>query len=135
MIDSSFYLSLYISVSLSVFQLCWRINVFIVYSEQGLCNCQASVRLSVPSGRRTLLLEVCCCGPMLARDIDRLQQRRRANAGSATLSAYVVTRHRLFLQHHYRAAFQLAIADPYQTHLLQVQKRGRAAIGRAPAVT
>jgi len=76
------------------------------------------------------LLQVCCCGPMLARDIDRLQQQRRANAGSATLSAYLVTRHRLFLQHHYRAAFQLAIADPYQTHLLQVQKRGRAAIGR-----
>jgi len=37
MIDSSFYLSLYISVCLSVFLPCWRINVFI-----SLIHCSAS---------------------------------------------------------------------------------------------
>jgi len=70
-----------------------KIYRFIGTAEQGLCICLASVRLSVclpqhgPDYR-------CYCGP--AGDIDRVlygaQQRgaRRANAGSATLSAYVV---------------------------------------------
>jgi len=34
------------------------------YVEQGLCSCRRpSACLSVPSGRRTPLLQVCCCGP------------------------------------------------------------------------
>ena len=53
---------------------------------------------SVPFGRRTSLLQVCCCGPG-SQEIDRLLHRRRAggrsqpparetaNAGSGTLSA------------------------------------------------
>ena len=48
-----------------------------------------SVCMSVPSGVCTPLLQVCCCGPGWAETIDRLLQQRRANAGSATLSAYV----------------------------------------------
>jgi len=55
-----------------------------------------------PSGRPSISgSQVCCCGP--AGDVDRLlhgaQQRgvRRANAGSATLSAYVEAEHNLLI--------------------------------------
>ena len=51
-------------------------------SNDWLLTHSMSARLSVP------LLQVCCCGPRQAGDIDRLLQKRRANAGSATLSAY-----------------------------------------------
>ena len=77
-------------------------------AEQGLCGLRrASVR---PFFRRTPLLRVCCCGPGGQEiSIDRGGRRapqqhgaqqhsvRRANAGSATLSAYVVAEHRLVL--------------------------------------
>jgi len=66
-------------------------------AEQGLCNCQASFRLSLPAWLHSS--KPAAAGLLLwARpkgDIDRLlhgaQQRgvRRANAGTATLSAYV----------------------------------------------
>ena len=39
-----------------------------------------SVCLSVPSGRRTPLLQVCCCG-LGGQDINRLLQQRRAICG------------------------------------------------------
>jgi len=85
------------------------------YSEQGLCICRVSVRLSAcPSVRPSICLSVrawahgrkpAAVGLLLwarpAGYIDRLlrdaQQRgvRRANAGSAMLSAYVVAEHRL----------------------------------------
>jgi len=51
-------------------------------SNDCLLTHSMSVRLSVP------LLQVCCCGPRQAGDIDRLLQKRQANAGSATLLAY-----------------------------------------------
>jgi len=41
---------------------------------------------SVPFARCSSMLQVCCCGP--GRYIDRLLQQWRANAGSATLTAY-----------------------------------------------
>jgi len=47
----------------------------------------SGVRLSVCPVQPPLL-QVCCCGPG-RQENDRLPQRRRANAGSVTLSAYV----------------------------------------------
>jgi len=55
-------------------------------------------RLPVPAQHRVFRCgELCCCGPAGNRLLHGAQQRgvRRANAGSATLSAYVVTEHRL----------------------------------------
>ena len=62
-----------------------------------LSGVRLSVRLSVPSGRRTPLLRVCCCGPggqEISIDCCTAAGRRssaaaRPDAGSATLSADV----------------------------------------------
>jgi len=56
-----------------------------------------SVWVSVPSGRWTPLLQVCCCGSGGHEiSVDCCSSGlRRANVGSATLSAYVVAEHRL----------------------------------------
>jgi len=66
----------------------YRIRVWHTDTEQGLLNGTVSARPSMVTQRRS-----CCCRfaqwARLAGDIDRLLQQRRANAGSATLSAYV----------------------------------------------
>ena len=62
----------------------------------------------MPFGRHLLLQWVCCCGPnsweiLIDRCTAGGQQRRRAHAGSAALSAYVVAKHILvyiYLRHH-----------------------------------
>jgi len=56
------------------------------------------VRPFIPSDRRTPLLQVCCCGPgwqEISIDCCTAGVMRLANAGSATLSAYVVAEHSL----------------------------------------
>ena len=62
-----------------------------------IVRCPLSVRLSVPAW--TNCRKATAAGLLLwarqAGDIDRLQQQRRANAGSATWSAYVVAEPRL----------------------------------------
>jgi len=58
-------------------------------------------RLSVPASAHNS--KPAAAGLLLwarrAGDIDRLLQQRRANAGSATLSAYIVAEHRLTSEH------------------------------------
>jgi len=69
-------------------------RIFAVDLGQGLCICRVSVRLSVCLSQHGPQQQTLLCGRP-AGGIDRLlhgaQQRcvRRANAGSATLSAYV----------------------------------------------
>ena len=58
-----------------------------LYAEQRLRNGTVSVRLSVWAYGSKPVAAGLWARP--ARDIDRLLHRRRANAGSATLSAYV----------------------------------------------
>ena len=70
------------------------------YAEQGPWN--GTVSVCLPQGYRapaSAHSRKCVAGLLLwarrAGDIDRLLQQRRAKAGSATLSAYVVAEHRL----------------------------------------
>ena len=85
-----------------------------LYASVGLSSVRSSsVCLSVPSGRRTPLLQVCCCGPG-GQEIPIAcwtADARRANAGSATLSAYSAAEHR------HRLTFLLsssALSDSYR---------------------
>jgi len=52
------------------------------------------------------MLQVCCCGP--GRYIDRLLQQWRANAGSATLTAYIRLECRLVWIYWYKLNSHLA---------------------------
>jgi len=74
----------------SVMSVCCHCPCSRPYAEQGLFICQSSMCLSHPSAVAGLLLWA-----QMAGDFDLLLHGRLANAGSATLSAYVVAEHRL----------------------------------------
>jgi len=90
------------------------------YAEMGLYICGASICLFLPSGATAAKFATVA---QPAGDIDRLlqgrQQRgmRRANAGSATLSVYIVAEH--------RPAFTVMLCRRWSLRLLVKADAGR----------
>jgi len=62
-----------------------------------LSGVRPSVCLSVPSGCRTTLLQVCCCSPAAGRDIDCCSSGGRMRAVPHVVIVAINTRYLLWL--------------------------------------